>query len=553
MATVLIVDDEKSIRITLGTFLRDAGYDTIEAADVQEAMGWVDRRPLDVALLDLLLAGGSGLDVARYIRERQPDARTILMTGEPNFASASQAIRLRVFDYLVKPIGKQATLEIVGLAAAAKAREEEYGALLRERARMQEYLERQVEERTATLSAEVEEHRKAQRALELAHDALTSRNVELQNFYHTVSHELKTPLTSAREFVSILLDGIAGPLTDEQREYLQLVRESCDQLQFCVGDLLEATRLDTGKLEVRSVDTSVEGLVANVAKAMAPAMQAKGIEFRCEVDPALVSVPLDERRINQVCVNLLSNALKFTPEGGVVTVRVGNDPDSPEWIRFSVSDTGRGIAPEHLARVFDKLYQVKETDSSIVGGVGLGLYIASGIVRLHGGRMWVESTVGRGSTFYFTVPKRAQPPIRHILCVDDDKSVREALRASLERAGFKVSVASDGEAALAMLQEQAVDLAIVDLCMPTMPGPVLIRELRNRRGDLPLVLYTGYPESELATQAMGASPLTLLLKTGPMAELVATVRSLLDAGATSPPDREADDGPDTVPRARENA
>ncbi|MFH0953733.1 MAG: response regulator [Verrucomicrobiota bacterium] len=373
----------------------------------------------------------------------------------------------------------------------------------------------------------------AEEALELAHDALSRRAVELQDLYHTVSHELRTPLTSAREFVTILLDGLAGPLTDDQKKYLQLVLESCDQLHFCVSDMLDATRLETGKLEVRPVATSVETLVTSVVDAMTPAMQAKGIELRREIDPALSNAPLDERRINQVCMNLLSNALKYTSEGGVVTVRVCTDPHDPELIQFSVSDTGRGIAPEHLDRIFDKLYQVRETDTSIVGGVGLGLYIAREIVRLHGGRMWAESTVGRGSTFFFTAPKRVRPPRYHILFVDDEKNLQESTRAVLEHAGFEVSVAGDGVAALEMVQGQAVDLAIVDLCLPGMPGPVLIRELRNRWGDLPLVLYTGYPDSQLMTQAMEFSPLTLLIKPCPTEKLIATVRGLLKTRAAS--------------------
>lgn len=394
-------------------------------------------------------------------------------------------------------------------------------------------LEELVEERTAALSAEITEHKKCLTALELSHDTLSHRNVELQDVYHAVSHELKTPLTSAREFASILLDGIAGPLTDDQTHYLQLIRESCDQLHFYVSDLLDATRLETGKLEVRPVDTSMETLVANVVSAMTSAMQAKGIELRREIDPALSSMPLDQRRIYQVCMNLLNNALKYTPAGGVVTVRVRTDPDDPEGIQFSVRDTGRGIAPEHLDRIFDKLYQVRETDTSIEGGMGLGLYIASEIVRLHGGRIWVESTVGGGSIFYFTVPKRARAPRHHILFVDDDTSTQEMARATLEPVGFEVSVASDGGTALEIVRGRAVDLAIVDLCLPGMPSPVLMGELRNTRGDLPLVLYTGYPDSQLMMQAMKFSPLTLLTKPCPPEKLIATVRAMLAERAPS--------------------
>ncbi|MEI6972382.1 MAG: PAS domain S-box protein, partial [bacterium] len=260
-----------------------------------------------------------------------------------------------------------------------------------------------------TVMVDISERKRIQEALISSNEALNRRNAELHDLYHTVSHELKTPLTSAREFASIMLDGIAGPLTDDQKLYLQLIRESCDQLHFCVSDLLEATQLETGKMILRSVETPIEALVATIMNAMAPSMQAKGIVFRHEVDPSIGSASLDERRITQVCTNLLSNALKFTPEGGTITVRVDNDSDNPMLIRFSVSDTGCGIAPEHLDRIFDRFYQVKKSDTSIVGGVGLGLYIANSIVRLHGGRMWVESTVNKGTTFFFTVLRRIPP------------------------------------------------------------------------------------------------------------------------------------------------
>jgi CheY-like chemotaxis protein len=214
-------------------------------------------------------------------------------------------------------------------------------------------------------------------------------------------------------------------------------------------------------------------------------------------------------------------------------VKVGNDPDNAELIRFSVSDTGRGIAPEHLERIFDKLYQVRETDTAIVGGVGLGLFIASGIVRLHGGRMWVESTVGRGSTFHFTVPKCTRSPCRHILYVDDDIAAQKLVSSLLERAGFEVSVAGDGKTALEMAQRQAVDLAMVDLCLPGMSGPVLLRELRRQWCDMPILLYTGHTDSHLMAHAMvDVTPLTLLTKTCSPEKLIATVRALLEKTPT---------------------
>lgn len=258
-----------------------------------------------------------------------------------------------------------------------------------------------------TVMIDISDRKRAQEELRNANAMLTRRQLELQDVYHTVSHELKTPLTSAREFAAIILDGIAGPLTGDQKQYLQLIVESCDQLESCINDLLEVTRLESGKLLLHLVDTSIEPLVTNAVSAMAPAMAAKGITIRCKLDPKLTNASLDARRIIQVCTNLLSNALKFTPSHGIITVRVENDPGNPECIRFSISDTGCGIAPENLERIFDRLFQVRTTDASIMGGVGLGLFIAHEIVHLHKGRIWAESTVGRGSTFFFTIPRKA--------------------------------------------------------------------------------------------------------------------------------------------------
>jgi signal transduction histidine kinase len=250
--------------------------------------------------------------------------------------------------------------------------------------------------------AELTEQR---RRLEQSNQELHRRNAELQSFYHILSHELKTPLTAAREFVSIVLEGLAGPLSETQREYLGLVKDSCDQITLGLNDLLDATRVDTGKLSVAPRPTPMDRVVTQAMAAMASTAQGKGIRLQQVIAPRLPDVLIDERRIAQVLVNLLSNALKFTPAGGEVTVKVSDDPQWPAQIRVSVSDTGRGIPPADLGQIFDQLYQIRRDDATVHGGLGLGLYISQEVVKLHGGEIWAESTLGKGSTFSFTVPK----------------------------------------------------------------------------------------------------------------------------------------------------
>jgi signal transduction histidine kinase len=265
---------------------------------------------------------------------------------------------------------------------------------------------------TVQFHAELTEQR---RQLEQTNQALHRRNAELQSFYHILSHELKTPLTAAREFVSIVLDGLAGTLSETQREYLGLVKDSCDQITLGLNDLLDATRVDTGKLSIAPRPTSMARVVSQAVAAMDLTARGKGVRMQQVLASQLPDALIDERRIAQVLVNLLSNALKFTPAGGEITVRVGDDPQRPADIRVSVSDTGRGIPPAELGRIFDQLYQVRRDDATVQGGLGLGLYISQEVVKLHGGEIWVESTVEKGSTFSFTVPQyRAYDPSVHV-------------------------------------------------------------------------------------------------------------------------------------------
>jgi PAS domain S-box-containing protein len=237
-----------------------------------------------------------------------------------------------------------------------------------------------------------------------ANRTLTTSHAEIQRFYHTVSHELKTPLTVMREFVSIVLEGLAGPLTDQQREHLEIAKESCDQMKRGLNDLLDTTRADTGKLSLALRPMALGVVVARAVTMMAPAASTNGIRLRQSIAPQLPAVALDAQRITQVLTNLLNNAVKFTPAGGEVWVEVRLDPQRPTWVQVLVRDTGCGIEPENCQHIFDRLYQVPGADPLSTTGLGLGLYISQALVTLHGGTLQVQSRLGHGSTFAFSLP-----------------------------------------------------------------------------------------------------------------------------------------------------
>jgi PAS domain S-box-containing protein len=236
---------------------------------------------------------------------------------------------------------------------------------------------------------------------------LMKRSDEIQYLYHTLSHELKTPLTSAREFVSIVIDGLAGELNPTQLNYLRIAKQSCTELAVYINDLLDATRLDTGKLHIELKAVSLAAIIHRAMAIMEPVAAGKKIRLREELDTHLMDVMVDESRIMQILTNLLNNALKFTFESGEVTIKLGEDPKSSEYVQISVTDNGCGIPKDQIDNLFHRFYQIKKGDATPEKGVGLGLYLCREMVLLHGGNIWVKSALGIGSTFSFTIPKQA--------------------------------------------------------------------------------------------------------------------------------------------------
>jgi PAS domain S-box-containing protein len=287
-----------------------------------------------------------------------------------------------------------------------------------------------------------------QAQLEQTNRNLTKRSQEIQYFYHTLSHELKTPLTAAREFVSLVIDGLAGELNATQLNYLGIAKKSCTELAVYINDLLDATRLDTGKLHIELKAVSLAAIIQRAIAVMEPVAARKKIRLSEELDTDLTDVMVDESRIMQILTNLLNNALKFTFEGGEIIVKLAEYSKSSECVQISVTDNGCGIPKDKIDNLFHRFYQIKNGDATPEKGVGLGLYLCRELVLMHRGSIWVESALGKGSTFSFTIPKEPATKTAHILVVDDDGEVREALGRVLKEDGFDVATVARGSKAL---------------------------------------------------------------------------------------------------------
>jgi NtrC-family two-component system sensor histidine kinase KinB len=226
------------------------------------------------------------------------------------------------------------------------------------------------------------------------------------DFIATLSHEFRTPVTSINMSVDILNQGILGPLNEKQKELITSAKEDCHRLTKLARELLQLSKLESGRLEVKNEELAIRGVIDATLRPLQLQFAEKGVTLATDVASDVPPIVADEQQITWVITNLVANALKYTDRGGVVTVRAHGEGHT---VVVVVEDTGHGIAPEHLKTIFDKFVQVNRTADATPGSVGLGLAIAKEIVEMYGGRIWVESTLGKGSTFSFILP--IQQPI----------------------------------------------------------------------------------------------------------------------------------------------
>jgi signal transduction histidine kinase len=330
---------------------------------LSEGLASLSQHLPSVILLDLNLPDSRGSETFRKVLQVAPDTPVVILSGREDEALARKAMNQGVQDYLIKG-------DVTGKNL--------------ERA-MHHAVERQALLRSLELS------RKQQ--------------LEFKNrFLSHVSHELRTPLSCIHQFVSLIADGLAGPVSPEQHDHLSIILKSVNQLHAMIRDLLEATRAETGKIRIEPRCVAVAEVVDQVVAMMQPLAQKQHVRLESKVDAGLPFVHADPDRILEVLVNLVDNAIKFTPSGGSVVVNACPVEGDPDFAYLSVADTGRGISPESLPLIFERLYQDANSVDSNRKGLGLGLYITKELVNLHGGKIWVASRPEEGSIFSLTLP-----------------------------------------------------------------------------------------------------------------------------------------------------
>ncbi len=252
-----------------------------------------------------------------------------------------------------------------------------------------------------TLQNEIGRRQRVQEALENTQQ----RQLQMKDdFLSHVSHELRTPLSVMHQFLTIVLDDLAGELNNKQRHYLEIVLRNVHQLRAMINDLIDATRSDTGKLRIQPECCFAKEIVAQAAVETRQKAASENITVKSKVSAKLPPIYADSVRFRQVLANLLDNAVKFTPEGGTITIEAKVHKEDNHFVCFSVKDTGAGIDSKVLPRLFQRLYQKETMRAATRKGLGLGLFICKTLVERHKGRIWAESKPGKGSAFHFTMP-----------------------------------------------------------------------------------------------------------------------------------------------------
>jgi DNA-binding response OmpR family regulator len=312
-------------------------------------------------------------------------------------------------------------------------------------------------------------------------------------FVSLVSHELRTPLTSIKGYVDLLIDGDAGDVTEEQKEFLEIVKNNSDRLVLLVNDLLDVSRIEAGRVNLRVQPVDLAGSIEEVATSLRPLMEHKRQSLKLEVPADLPQVRADRDRVVQIMTNLLSNAHKYTLEGGAVTVRAQAGENE---VQVEVSDTGVGMTADERHKLFTKFFRAQNPATQNVSGTGLGLNIVKSLVEKQGGRIWVTSEPMKGSTFIFTIPTDsttgaaamatsaadALAPVTkvgtRILVVDDEPDIAGLIRRYLERGGYQVLVAHDARTALETARRERPDLMTLDVNLPDSDGFTLLEWLK---------------------------------------------------------------------------
>ncbi len=381
--SVLVIDDTPLNQEILTEILAGEGYLLDFAHDGESGLNKAFQLKPDLVLLDLVLPGIMGTDVLQVLKRDLPETLVILTTAYGSEETAIKAIRAGVNDYIInkRPFDADEVREVVRRAVTE-------AHLRRENQRLQRELQISNEQLSESYAK-----------LQVAYDQLKELDKAKASFFSMVSHDLRHPIAVAKGYLELIQTG-SNPLDEETRAYVEVAKQEMQYIAEMVDDVLDLSRMDAGYYHVDCQPLQVEPLLQQARLAFHAQAAQRNITITVEPCSDVPLVSADSLRMSQVMSNLIENALKFTPEGGQITLSARRTDGQVE---ICVRDTGVGIAPGEHEKIFDRFYRSKRGEQVEDKGSGLGLAICREIVRLHGGRIWAEGEITRGSKFCLTL------------------------------------------------------------------------------------------------------------------------------------------------------
>ena len=374
--SILIVEDEGGTRATLSAILEEAGYEVTGMEKGSEAQKMIKGHSFNVIITDIRLPDVGGMEILESAKEINPDVAVIMMTGYASIETAVNAVNEGAYAYFVKPVNPDEIKTTVTNALKQQR-------LSLENRRLVDSLQR------------------SNRLLFEANEELKRATQAKSEFLANMSHELRTPLNVIIGFSELMRDEVPGQINNEQRQCLDDVLGSSQHLLNLINDVLDLSKIEAGTAKFRLSNLELAEVIEPLARTLLPVLAPRQQSLDIKVEEGLPLVRINKAKISGVLLNLLSNATRFTPDGGTLKIEAVREGD---WCRVSVIDSGIGIKQEDQERIFEPFYQLDNSLTRGKGGTGLGLALVRQIVDKHGGRVWVESEYGQGSRFTFTLP-----------------------------------------------------------------------------------------------------------------------------------------------------
>lgn len=534
---ILMVDDRSENLLSLEGLLGGREYELVRALSGNEALRLTLKQDFALVLLDVQMPEMDGFETASLMR-LNPKTRHIpiifVTAGMKSPQFQFKGYDTGAVDYLLKPIEP--------LILQSKVRV--FSELYRQRCELElhkHHLEELVDLKTAELRrtalelhernnamqateemlrVQIAEYERSQQLLSQAKFDAEAANIAKSRFLATMSHEIRTPMNGVLGMISLLQ---TTELNNDQRDYAERAKVSGKNLVKLLDDILDISRIEADKMELETACFELQPMLEYTISLLSHQAAEKGLEFVCFRDASVpVALRGDAGRLRQVLINLISNAIKFTAQGGVtIQVKVDAEDDQYTTVRFVVSDSGIGIPSEKLGLIFEPFTQVDNSATRSYGGTGLGLAICSRLVRLMNGHIAVQSTLGEGSQFWFTAvfekcdlsdvvkpaantsPDAGISPVSsvgsiaeiRILLAEDEPTNQIVTRSILQKSGYTVDVVNNGREALQALEKQDYHLVLMDCMMPVMNGYEATAVIRNpdspvRNHGIPVIALT---------------------------------------------------------------